>query len=172
MAMDATSISYLETLKDKYSAALKDEREALEALEGARRRKSVYGDTLSEEGVDVAALASANGNVLRYTITAGRRVQALFDPDYIAPSNGLRVDPLSDTHAVYILMRKYGNVGFTIGELKKYGDLEGYDLTEKTIKNTFWKQLNQGRMERVDGGKIRLTKEGETFNKFRPPKST
>lgn len=153
--------TYISTLKEKYRIALADESEALEQLEGARRRKEIYASTLREEGVDPRIVEST---VATYRIKTGQ----LFSYTNGTNGNGNTEKPLSDTHAVYIAIRKHGNTGFSFGELAKFSTELGHPLTEEDVKKVFWKQKIEERMTKQDD-KVYLTKDGETFNRFRAP---
>jgi hypothetical protein len=157
--------TYIATLKEKYKTALVDEHTALESLDGARRRKEIYASTLKEEGIDPRIVENT---VSTYRIKLGGTATHLFAYP-VSNGNGVPETPLSDTHAVYIAIRKHGNTGMTFGEVAKLSTELGYELTAEQVKKAFWKQQNEKRMRR-EGEKVFLTKEGEAFTKFRVQK--
>jgi hypothetical protein len=159
MAPDqSTYDTYIATLKKKYLTAIEDEKHALEILEGAKRRKDIYASTLKEEGVDMRLLQSE----------AQLRV---LDPQLFPTNgNGIKAAPLSDTHAVYLAIRKQGNTGLTFEEIAKVSTDDGFPLSAETAKKVYWKQAGDKRMTKGTDGKVYLTKEGENCNKFRVQK--
>ena len=155
---------YIETLKRKYLAARNDVDAAVELLNGARHRLEVYGETLKAEGLDLAV----------YDNAPRPETPELWPSTSDSGRNGHSEKPINATHAMHLLMKRHGNVGFTLREIKRLSDDAKYGLIEKTIRNTWWRQLGKGLMERVPGGgqlKIRLTKEGEQFDRFRIAKA-
>lgn len=168
MSADPVHNAYIATLKEKYRSALADEKAALEQLEGARRRKEIYASTLREERIDLRAILGPIEGT--YTISGKPYLfQHLHAGENGSAANNGETGILSDTHAVYLAIRKHLNTGFSFEEIAKLSTDNGYPLTAEEAKKVFWKQQNEKRMTRRDG-KVFLTKEGEAFNKFRVQK--
>ena len=159
MATTPSNDPYIQTLKEKFLSARRDAISALEMLKGARRREEIYGETLKAEGVNTATLG--NGH-------------APSSSDIFALSGQIDIPvpekPLSGNHALQLIMKAHGNVGFTFGDLKRHSDEMSYGLTEKDIRSIYWRLLAKKMVEKLPDGKIRLTKKGEEFNRFRMQK--
>jgi hypothetical protein len=162
---DELENSYIDTLKQKYLKALRDMRDAVRLGRDAERRRDVYGSTLKEEGEELPSLTDD-------------RTALLFPPDTFqhgesessANGNGHDVKPLSDTHALYLTIRKFGNKGYTFRDLANLTELAGYNLSEERVQKIYWKQVREERMRKTADGKVFLTPDGEVFNRFRVPK--
>jgi len=161
MAPEASLDFYIETLKDKYKAALREEETAIDLLNGARRRREVYAQTLREEGVDVAQM---NG--------FKQSSEHLDFDSQITRLDILADRPVSGAHAFHLILKSNQNAGMTFKEMKRYSDKERYELSEKALRNIFWRQHGKGFVERVpeDNTKVRLTQKGLKFDKFRVQK--
>jgi len=158
---------YLDGLKQRYNKALSDEKKQTRAIESAREalteakaRRARYALALRDEGVDVEVE------------TAKPKTRTIYISTDESPSPNGHVKPLSETHAVFLLMRKHGNVGFDSKELAGYAKDEGYDdLTEERIRLVLWKQMGRGLIEKMDDGRFRQTETGVDFNGFRKQKA-
>jgi hypothetical protein len=164
-SMKDAHAAFIDILTQKYEQALKDEADARILLLDAQHRKFIYSSGLKEEGAKVPSKSSSNGHDPNTTIW-------LFD-EQLAPPDEDPVTPISATHALYLLMRKHRNAGFSVPELVQLAkeEKDDYaDLTEKVIVNIFWKQVSKKRMKRLADGKIVLTEAGMKFDRFRIPK--
>ena len=155
---------FVKGLIDKYrEAALKD-RHLTEAFESAktalhsnRETMQLCAGLLRKVGVDPAAIEIGIDPAVVQAAKAAHEAENA--------TNGNA--PLNITHAVYLIIKKRGNTGFSVPDLLRYSAEDGTPLTPRDLHKVLWTQLKKGRMERLEDGRIRLTEKGEAFNDFR-----
>jgi hypothetical protein len=160
---------FVAALKQEYIDSLKAEQKAKdesikadERHDRARAYRTLTERLLQTKGIDPSSLVHPKES---------RKSEGIEQFGLVPSNNGmLPTKPVNSTHLVYLLMRQHGNAGFTAAELEAFGREVGYDLPEKEVMRVFWKQNTAKRMEKTTDGKLKLTKEGEKFNKFRVQK--
>ena len=156
-------------LFERYKKALADEG-GLEAeydrisraLADTRETKKLCAALLRKEGFDPEQVDAESGDPV-----LARMPTRKSDSEVTFARNGDGPTALNATHAVYLVMRKRENAGFTVEELERFGKEDHFALTLRDIHKVIWTQIKKGRMERLEDGRLRLTVEGEKFNKFR-----
>jgi hypothetical protein len=161
------SRALIKQMKERYKELLAVQNEKAEALEEAKRdfydarnKKNMYEQLLESEGVNVQRIISE--------MTKG-------ETDASSNGNSAQlgaVVPLSNTHAVYLLLRNNDpdNAGLTLDEIEQHGASE-YNLTPQDIAKVIWRQTNKELLEKAEDGRIRQTEEGLKFNSFRKQKA-
>jgi hypothetical protein len=161
---------FVRELMARYKEAASEEQQRIEAYENASRDLADTRDTkkhcaalLRKEGIDTEGLVpdtQSEGNSPAKEIVAQHVQQA--------ETNGfLPVTPLNDTHAVFLLMKKFHNTGFKAEELSGCAKQGGLSLSPVEITRVFWRQIGRKHMEKLEDGRVRLTPKGEGFTGFR-----
>src|SRR5262249_49413581 len=147
--------------EEKYRAAYD---KASAALSKARQERNLLGQLLESRGVDPASVAQLVPAAEMPLLELPRQAEV----ETPASINGhLPIQPLSNTHAVFLLMKKYGNAGFTANQLQGYAKKAELGLTTDDVTKVFWRQMAKKTMERTEIGGFRLSAKGLRVNKFR-----
>jgi len=166
------------SLIDRYKQALSEETRLTEEFERAsraladlRETKKLCAALLRKEGFDVDSIEPEGGQPVLVPMPQSQTRIVVERAD--GATNG---QPLNATHAVYMIFRRrmsgrreeVGTApGYTAQEIERLSKEDQTPLTFKAINKVLWTQIKKKRMERLDGGRVRLTLEGWAFNNFR-----
>jgi len=165
------------SLIDKYRQSLSDESRLVEEFEQAsraladlRETKKLCAALLRKEGFDVETIDPEGGQPTLIQTPHSKTALA-------ARTNGdnASAEPLNATHAVYTVFRKRmvsredveANPAYTVQDIERFSKEDQTPLTFKQINKVIWTQVKKKRMEKLEDGRVRLTREGWAFNNFR-----
>lgn len=167
MNQNTSDNPYIDGLWERYKKAVAEEKKQLKVIETARgalgdakARKDRYAQSLRDEGEQVNAEQPKPKRARPATVFISTK-----------PSQNGHVVPKSDTHAVFLLMRKNHNDPATLEELEELARQEDYSLTLEDINRVVWKQITRKYMQRSQDGRFNQTEDGEKFNSFRQQKA-
>lgn len=186
--MDETQrTQHLKNLISIYLQAAEDEVEARrirdaanEEVERISTRRSVYARTLRVEGIDSDNIPAhlLNGQAPPRSIPQpedqpeeGRTAADQLDlvesnNNGNAPAQDTPEEAVNKTHAVFLVLRKGGNVRMTADAITKSGKAAGYDLSRDDVVRVLGRQVARELMGK-DGDQFWLTTKGLAFDKFR-----
>lgn len=192
--MENPRTTALKYIVAQFLQAAKDEKEfegelkkVREALSRARARKETYSLTLQAEGIEpdsipphlidddeVLPLDTLPADVQETEDRPGEHDTASEPsqtPLIAAESNGHaqganEVQPLSDTHAVFLVFRRAGNPWLSSEQVYQKNVEYGYNLTKYDILRIIGRQMPR-RMFLKEGDMYKLSDKGMAFNNFR-----
>lgn len=132
----------------------------------AQYKRQMYEHVLAAEGVDLKEIVVGH-------VSDGAGIQRpLLRSEPSGTSEPTK--PLSNTHAVFLIMRRYDieNAGMSTSKIEDFAK-QDYGLTAEDVAKVIWRQTSSSKalMEKLENGSIRQTAKGLEFNGFRRQKA-